>query len=127
MSVTGLQLLRQAGDRLGAVTAACIRVDGYFGAVPVLELDAWLERMSFFDDPLDPGWTGHAAPAGHDYRFQIWTRSRIWFVGERDGIARLEWMPLTPEEWTVAASRFQERLVNISTGRPWRFGREIGE
>lgn len=127
MSVTGLQLLREAGDRLGKITAACVRVDAYFGVVPVADLEGWLERMVFFDDPLDPDWTGHVVPKGHNYRFQIWTTSRVWFVGERDGIAHLDWMPLTVKEWTMAVSRFEERLVNISTLRPWRFGREIDE
>src|SRR5690606_10362484 len=62
MSVTGLQLLREAGDRLGKITAACVRVDAYFGVVPVADLEGWLERMVFFDDPLDPDWTGHVVP-----------------------------------------------------------------
>lgn len=41
-------------------------------------------------------------PRGHAYRFQVWTASRIWFVSEYDGIARLHRAPLTVAEWQHA-------------------------
>ena len=126
MSVTGRQLLHQAGD-LGEITAACVRVDEYVGVVPLENLDGWLGRMTFYDDFADPQWTGNPVPHGHEYRFQVRTASRIWFISEYDGIARLDWVPLTAAEWQRVIAMFEERLIDIATGRTWRFGKETDQ
>lgn len=62
-------------------------------------------------------------PRGHRYYFQVWTPTRIWYASSEDGVAMLSWQAITDDEWLRAASAFEPDLVEISSGRLWKFGR----
>ena len=101
MSKNGWEFLGPAWRRGSRFVRACVRVNDVFREIPIAELQGWLERMTFFDEP-DSEWaeTPGPTPPGCHFDFQVWAEDgRIWIVGDYDGLARLEWVSATPEAW----------------------------
>src|SRR5690606_3235534 len=118
--------LAHAGDRLGEILHAGVRVDDQFGIVDPRDLPSWLGQMTFFDDADAVDWPADAMPPGRVFAFQVWTEFRIWWSSSKDGVAYLAWRPIDTTEWLIAMSAFEPKLTYIGNGHVWRFGKNVG-
>lgn len=121
--ITGLDLLRYGCGRVTNVERVALLCDQAFGVMSFLDAEPWLRQMTFFDDARASDWPEDFVSKGHRYAFQAWTPERIWFSSSRDGVAILDWRPVDGDEWMRSMSAFEPELIEISSGRLWKFGR----
>lgn len=105
------------------VERVCVRFNSEFGEIPVADLESWLRRMPMFISYEDPTWQGFPYPGREDdFRFQIWTGTRIWFTREIEGIVVLSSITTDVDTWLRVQSRPEESLTEIASGREWVWG-----
>lgn len=123
MMTTGWDLFNKAQIDVLEVERACVRFNDQFGEIPVAELESWLQRMPMFISYEDPTWQGFPYPGReNDFRFQIWTSTRIYFTREIEGIVVLSSIQTDVATWLRVQSRPEKSLTEIGSGREWSWG-----